>query len=606
MKAIAKALKNVNQTPKTPGRQKPTNLLSTEQYQTPPRPPQTGDAIQNLSQNLGPTPISTPAETPQAERSTSVFSPYSEVGGERVPDARTEISPLNIKKNVPPQTSTQNSSTAWDSGAVTNYGSIVPSPPLRNPPFGPPSLELPDPALPPDEESFARHNRAWRHSRLNPHITPPTHHISHTTAHPYEVGQTLTPPIASSSLLSRHRSLFKPRRTISTPEGAAASDRPRLIRRIFSTAAAGSPVFGDVPLAGYKEFDTRQAEFTKFLDLQLDKIESFYRMKEKQATQRLLILRQQLHEMRDRRMEEVLAAQRAKERQTREQLQAGGRVGKSTENHHGNGVGKQGYARSHWLNSLENAFGLGHHFGKNTNALAHIGSPSGHNMQENESQSQIDRRDFTRRPLQDDVPYRSAKRKLRLALQEFYRGLELLKSYALLNRTAFRKINKKHDKVVKARPTGRYMSEKVNKSWFVQSEVLEGVIVAVEDLYARYFERGNHKVAVGKLRSKSSRAADFTGSVFRNGLLLAGGGILGIQGLVTGARHLNSSDPEVISTTSYLLQVRHPELKAFKRSPAANSMVGVCWLFPRSFPLLAVLPGLPDLDASQNQLLIHI
>lgn len=309
-------------------------------------------------------------------------------------------------------------------------------------------------------------------------------------------------------------------------------------------------------MSGYKEFDNRQAEFIRFLDSQLDKIESFYKMKEKQANQRLAVLRQQLHEMRDRRMEEVLIAQRAKERNRREQ----GRLeiqGKNRKEHRPNGrvLGKGSSAHS-WLQPLENAIGVGQRFGKNTKALAHAGSPPGPQPHESESQSQVDRRDFTRRPVSEDVPYRSAKRKLRLALQEFYRGLELLKSYALLNRTAFRKINKKYDKVVKARPTGRYMSEKVNKAWFVQSEVLEGVIVAVEDLYARYFERGNHKVAVGKLRSKSSKAADYTGSVFRNGLLLAGGAVFGVQGLVYGADHLKNPDPIVVANTSYLLQVR--------------------------------------------------
>ncbi|KAL8831111.1 MAG: hypothetical protein Q9170_005436 [Blastenia crenularia] len=554
VKAIGRALRNVNQTPKIPGRQGPVNLLATAIHQTPIRTRTNSDTLQVTSQHLGPTPVSTPATTPRPEPGT----PVQEQGGDGQRDLESawptpvKATPIAIKDKRPIEGSARDSSTAWDSGAVTNYGSIISSPPTHLVPFRPPSLELPDPALPPDEESFARHNRAWRQSHVNPHFTPPFRQTAPNDAHPYEVGPTHTPPKPTSSLLPRHRRFLKPRRTASNPTGFGSPDRPRLIRRIFSSAGIESPQVGDVPLAGYKEFDTRQAEFVKFLDVQLEKIESFYKMKEQQASERLLVLRQQLHEMRDRRIEEIQALQRAKEHHKQEQdrLRADhmdGAAGASAGSHSGSGLD--------WRHPIDSVLGVGHHVGKNTKALVNMG-PVDHGVTTADVQAQMDRRDFQRRSAHaDDVPYRSAKRKLRLALQEFYRGLELLKSYALLNRTAFRKINKKYDKVVKARPTGRFMTEKVNKAWFVQSEVLEGQIVAVEDLYARYFERGNHKVAVGKLRSKSAKHGDHSGSVFRNGLLIAAGTVFGIQGLVYGAEHLTNLDPDVKVNTSYLLQI---------------------------------------------------
>ena len=367
----------------------------------------------------------------------------------------------------------------------------------------------------------------------------------------------------SSPLVPRKQNVFKPRRTASTPGGSIDSPRPRLLRRLFSSAGLESPQSSDVPLEAYKEFDLRQAEYFTFLDKELDKIDSFYKMKEAQAGERLLLLREQLHIMRDRRMQELRAEQMAKERARLEhdRIASSGHAGiptKLTLNPRKPQHNRAISSALKWMEPIENVIGVGpSRIGKVTKSMQQWGSPSEPQPQYPEQSNRSDsRRDFSRRPTHpDDVPYRAAKRKLKLALQEFYRGLELLKSYALLNRTAFRKINKKYDKTIKARPTGRYMSEKVNKSWFVQSEVLEGQLVAVEDLYARYFERNNHKIAVGKLRSKSARAGDFSGSIFRNGLLLAAGLVFGIQGTVYGADHLSNSDPIVGTDASYLLQV---------------------------------------------------
>lgn len=76
------------------------------------------------------------------------------------------------------------------------------------------------------------------------------------------------------------------------------------------------------------------------------------------------------------------------------------------------------------------------------------------------------------------------------------------------------------------------------------------------DLYARYFEKGNRKVAVGKLRAKIAKASDYGGPMFRTGALLFTGLIFGIQGLVYAARqYYDSPDGTFKTTTSYLLQI---------------------------------------------------
>jgi hypothetical protein len=292
----------------------------------------------------------------------------------------------------------------------------------------------------------------------------------------------------------------------------------------------------------YREVDTAQTDFFAFLDGELKKIETFYQDRENEATQRLTVLRDQLHILRDRRLDELVRANGRSSGMAGHLSQAEGVIIESEEGH----VSKQ----SGLLGAVNHAFDSAVHgrVGRRTKFMQTMTTP--HALR-----GQDDNRDYVRRVAETRIPYRSAKRKLKLALQEFYRGLELLKSYALLNRTAFRKITKKYDKLLNSRPAGRYMSEKVNKAWFVKSDVLDGHIQAVEDLYARYFEAGNHKIAANKLRSKSNHKDYHGGAMFRNGLLLAGGVVLGIQGVVKAGLLLFHGSPEVALQTSYLLQI---------------------------------------------------
>ena len=444
----------------------------------------------------------------------------------------------------------------WDSGAMTNYGSFVPSPPPRNVP-NVPALELPDPALSPSIEAFPRHNRAWRQSKVGPNVTPHVQKMSNNT-NAYQVGQNHHPHTSSPLNPVKRRNLFNPRRTFSTPNAPSPTAKPPMIRRLFSLAGQQSPSSPDVQMGVLKEFDLRQLQFFNFLDGELDKVETFYKLKENEATHRLKLLREQLHEMRDRRIEEVHQARRQKEAARREWERQHPDEVANGQNGNGKTHTRPGSRGVSWKYPFENPLKVGQpRFGKNTKALEEMGPTTLDSIQDVQARGHTDSwRDFSRRSQpQDTVPYPVAKRKLKLALQEFYRGLELLKSFSLLNRTAFRKINKKYDKAVNARPTMRYMAEKVNKSWFVQSEVLDGHIVAVEDLYARYFERGNHKVAVGKLRSKHRLDQQFSSNVFRNGTFAAAGVVLGVQGLVYSVQHLNSKNAAESVNTSFLLQV---------------------------------------------------
>lgn len=308
---------------------------------------------------------------------------------------------------------------------------------------------------------------------------------------------------------------------------------PSQLRRLFShSGGIGARDRSRVDI-GMHSFDLvreREAEFYEFMDSELDKVDSFYKLKEEQAGQRLAILRDQLHEMRNRRIHEVADEQRRDGSRSRES---------DDENSPDKSNG--------WVQPIKAKI-----FPPGPNSKAFSSMPRTPLLRGGQGDAS---RDYIRRPEDDDVSYRTAKRKLKLALQEFYRGLELLKSYALLNRTGFRKINKKFDKAVNARPTYRFMNERVNKALFVNSDAVEGHIKTVEDLYARYFERGNHKLAAGKLRSLSKKPRDESGSSFLNGFLIGTGIVFTVQGLIYGAQLLFDEDPKLRTQTSYLMQI---------------------------------------------------
>lgn len=346
----------------------------------------------------------------------------------------------------------------------------------------------------------------------------------------------------------------------STSNISNPGDPKPLLKRIWSRSGVRrDEVVLDVNMIPVDYVKAKEKEFFDWMDGQLDKVETFYKEKEDEAGERLNVLRGQLHEMRNRRIEEISNFRKVKRAAKSEAAKSIDDISGNHSPPNGSGapLPNQNILKRPVSKALD-GLKFGQRLGVNSKALRDMHLSPNLRPSEGQEEARVmdPSRDYVRRAHEHEVPYRSAKRKLKLALKEYYRGLELLKSYALLNRTAFRKINKKYDKAANAHPPLRYMSDKVNKAWFVQSRVLDSHLHAVEDLYARYFERGNHKVAMGKLRSSNGKLGQYTASAFRSGLLIGTGAVFGIQGLINAATILRDhADPVIHLRTGYLLQI---------------------------------------------------
>ncbi|OQO14100.1 hypothetical protein B0A48_00976 [Cryoendolithus antarcticus] len=487
--------------------------------------------------------------------------------GDRTPKASAKSIPINERS---PLRSNNDGQTSQQGRGMMRYGSIIGSPPIaeESPAMAQLQkqaslLELPDPAL--DPNAPKKGQQAGAGSDVDQPVTftaPRYGGKGDKSTNGDARGGAPNAPLSGLDA-PRYKSLFQPKRMNSLPGNL----RP-FVKRVFtggfpSPYAPGTQTT-DIALEAYRELDFRQAESFMFLDKQLEKIEDFYKTKENESNKRLEVLREQLHVMRNRRLEEIVYAERHNLKGAMNGKQTNGVAAPNQMDSDDDrtALAHRRSSAAPWLASVAKTVDqtvdklVPGHVGKTSQALAKLGTPDAPKGLEAHAAGLPDHRDYSRKAPEKDVPYRVAKRKLKLALAEYYRGLELLKSYALLNRTAFRKINKKYDKAVNARPAGRYMAEKVNKAYFVNSDVVDGHITAVEDLYARYFERGNHKMAVGKLRAKIARAGDYTGSMWRQAAFVAAGTVFGIQGLVYGAEQLLQNDNVALSTTtSYLLQL---------------------------------------------------
>ncbi|KAI5813532.1 EXS family-domain-containing protein [Pyronema omphalodes] len=374
------------------------------------------------------------------------------------------------------------------------------------------------------------------------------------------------------------------------PRAASSNPRrdsfqPPLVKRIF-TLGGRVPAIMDSDSSPTIEQVQAEAEkeFLKWLLGELKKCEDFYVSRETAATRRFEEMREQLDIMRERwwtekhgvfeeddceDMTDDIGPGSSGEENGLNGGNGEGGMGEFSETeghighaHHGHGTGNGNgnvKKRVGWKTFTEAMNGLSRsHATVSPNPLGVINSPSG-------GTRDYVRRAPIRKPLNNPA-HRVAKRKLKKAFIEFYHGLEMLKSYVTVNRECFRKITKKFDKASGLRTSHRFMTEYVDKSRFGAADnELDDLLNDTENLFARFFERGNRKEASARLRSRESKTVYYA-SVWRSGFYIGLALVIAAYGLYNAVVKL--SDPN------------NPERAVWGGIPALISVVfAICFWF---------------------------
>lgn len=91
-------------------------------------------------------------------------------------------------------------------------------------------------------------------------------------------------------------------------------------------------------------------------------------------------------------------------------------------------------------------------------------------------------------------------KEFKLAFSEFYLSLILLQNYQNLNHTGFRKILKKHDKLLRVDIGGKWQKEKVETSHFFTNRDIDKIINETETVVTTELESGDRQKAMKRLR----------------------------------------------------------------------------------------------------------
>ncbi|KAF9934408.1 hypothetical protein FBU30_002232 [Linnemannia zychae] len=260
--------------------------------------------------------------------------------------------------------------------------------------------------------------------------------------------------------------------------------------------------------------------FFQFLDSQLELVNGFYQDKELEAVTKFKVIQQQLfvasqwkrryddHMAREKAEHGWYAAEWSRVRKgldnlirvdttVTEDVTLGSKKSNMTPVNTYNG--RMGGAKPDSENMLRHRdpHGLDDPVGAGIGNNRRLGMDTLRYQEELELQEEEDRRQY--------LNHKVARTRIKAALYEFYRSLEMIKNYKVLNHTGFAKILKKFDKTAGWKASKPYMNSRLKPAYFMTSGVIEDLIKETEDLFIESFEKGHRRRGMAKLRIPDSK-----------------------------------------------------------------------------------------------------
>ncbi|XP_058830240.1 solute carrier family 53 member 1 [Topomyia yanbarensis] len=140
-----------------------------------------------------------------------------------------------------------------------------------------------------------------------------------------------------------------------------------------------------------------------------------------------------------------------------------------------------------------------------------------------------------------NLPHRKAQ-ELKLAFSEFYLSLILLQNYQNLNHTGFRKILKKHDKLLRSDNGSRWQKEQVETSHFFTNKDIDKLINDTETTVTSQLEGGDRQKAMKRLRVPPLGEQQSPWTTFKVGLFSGGFVVLFIAVILSAIFHESTGE----------------------------------------------------------------